>query len=75
MNPPLIFLVTERILNPAQYIETLQKANAKEPIRRDFYGQGGAVAALEKKMAEITGKEKAIYMPTVAWPINWQLRN
>lgn len=63
-EPPVNFFGDGADFNPAQYIETLQKVNAKEPIRRDFYGQGGAVTALEKKMAEITGKEKAIYMPT-----------
>ena len=63
-EPLVSFFYDGADFNPAQYIDALQKANAKEPIKRDFYGQGGAVAALEKKMAEITGKEKAIYMPT-----------
>ncbi|RYY08765.1 MAG: aminotransferase class I/II-fold pyridoxal phosphate-dependent enzyme [Chitinophagaceae bacterium] len=30
----------------------------------DSYGQGGPVAALEKKFEILTGKQKAIYMPT-----------
>jgi threonine aldolase len=30
----------------------------------DFYGRGGAVAALEKEFASITGKEKAIFLPS-----------
>lgn len=63
-EPLVSFFYDGADFNPAQYIDVLQKANAREPIKRDFYGQGGAVAALEKKMAEITGKEKAIYMPT-----------
>ncbi|HMU10039.1 MAG TPA: aminotransferase class I/II-fold pyridoxal phosphate-dependent enzyme [Ferruginibacter sp.] len=49
---------------PAAYIAELQKANSKNPIERDRYGSGGAVAALEKKFEEITGKEKAICMPS-----------
>src|SRR5262249_9474998 len=31
---------------------------------RDFYGEGGVVEELEKKFIDITGKEKAIYMPS-----------
>lgn len=46
------------------YLEQLQVANTKQPIKADRYGSGGAVEELEKKFATITGKEKAIYMPT-----------
>jgi threonine aldolase len=38
--------------------------NATAAIERDRYGDGGAVAALEKKFEAITGKEKALLMPT-----------
>jgi threonine aldolase len=33
-------------------------------IQKDSYGSGGVVSALEKRFAEITGKQRAIYMPT-----------
>ncbi|HEX2845975.1 MAG TPA: aminotransferase class I/II-fold pyridoxal phosphate-dependent enzyme [Chitinophagaceae bacterium] len=46
------------------YLEQLQAASAKQLIKADRYGIGGAVEELEKKFAVITGKEKAIYMPT-----------
>ena len=46
------------------FLEELQVANKKTPLKADRYGSGGAVEELEKKMAEITGKEKAIFMPT-----------
>ena len=46
------------------YLEELQIANKKLPIKADSYGSGGTVEALEKKMQDITGKEKAIFMPT-----------
>ena len=46
------------------YLEQLQLANAKQPIKVDRYGSGGAVDELEKKFEAITGKEKAIYMPS-----------
>ena len=52
------------LYDPAAYISKLQEINATTPITQDFYGNGGAVAALEKKFTEITGKEKAIFMPT-----------
>lgn len=46
------------------YLERLQEINAAQPIGMDVYGNGGAVAALEKKFTEITGKEKALFMPS-----------
>jgi len=46
------------------YWEQLQLAHNKRPIKVDRYGSGGAVADLEKRFETITGKEKAIYMPT-----------
>jgi threonine aldolase len=52
------------LYDPASYIAKLNEIHTKQPIALDFYGSGGAVTALEKKFAEITGKEKAIYMPT-----------
>jgi threonine aldolase len=51
-------------LSPMEYLNKLQKINSDAPIQMDSYGKGGVVEALEKKFAEITGKEKAIYMPT-----------
>jgi threonine aldolase len=46
------------------YLEQLQLANNKQPLKVDRYGGGGAVEELEKKFQAITGKEKAIYMPS-----------
>ena len=46
------------------YIEELKKINTAKPIEPDRYAAGGVVAALEKKFEDITGKEKAIYMPS-----------
>src|SRR4030095_16326749 len=42
------------------YLEQLQLANGKQPLKVDRYGSGGAVDELEKKFQAITGKEKAI---------------
>ncbi|MGB8194416.1 MAG: aminotransferase class I/II-fold pyridoxal phosphate-dependent enzyme [Chitinophagaceae bacterium] len=46
------------------YIAKLQEISTAKGIAPDIYGSGGAVAALEKKFTEITGKEKAIFMPS-----------
>jgi threonine aldolase len=46
------------------YVDQLQMANRKQPLKVDRYGSGGAVEELEKKFEGITGKEKAIYMPS-----------
>lgn len=50
--------------NASQYIQKLQEINTAQPIAADVYGNGGAVQELEKKFAAITGKERAIFMPT-----------
>lgn len=49
---------------PTQYIEQLNQFNRKKEIEKDRYGAGGVVSALEKRFEEITGKEKAIFMPS-----------
>lgn len=58
------FFYDGEIFEPADYFNLLQHAYATAAIERDRYGVGGVVEALEKKFAEITGKEKAIYMPS-----------
>ncbi len=52
------------LYDPAEYFNKMLEINKEKPIERDFYGNGGAVVALEKKFTEITGNEKAIFMPT-----------
>lgn len=50
--------------NELEFLQELQVAHQKQPLKSDRYGTGGAVEELEKKMAALTGKEKAIFMPT-----------
>jgi threonine aldolase len=52
------------MFEPADYLNKLQSIQAQTPIVSDRYGVGGAVQSLEKKFAELTGKEKAIFMPS-----------
>ena len=64
-TPEMVNFVTDgKLGNPTHYINTLQKINAIEGIKGDFYGNGGVVTQLEQKFAQLTNKEKAIYLPT-----------
>ncbi len=61
---PVYFFGDGIMYEPAKYIQQLLQADRKQPIEKDRYGTGGAVAVLEKKFEEITGKEKAMFMPS-----------
>ncbi|HKH60428.1 MAG TPA: aminotransferase class I/II-fold pyridoxal phosphate-dependent enzyme [Flavitalea sp.] len=63
-NPAIKFFGDADMLEPGDYITELQKAHSASAITKDRYGSGGAVEALEKKFVQITGKERAIFMPT-----------
>jgi threonine aldolase len=63
-EPVVYFYLDGMIFEPTQYLEQLQLLNSKQPIERDRYGTGGAIAQLEKKFEEMTGKEKAMFMPS-----------
>jgi threonine aldolase len=64
-NEPIVkFFGDGEMYDGLPYLEQLQLANEKQPIKVDRYGSGGAVEELEKKFQLITGKEKAIYMPS-----------
>jgi len=51
-------------LTPRQYIEKLAEIDKGKILEADFYGNGGTTKLLEEKFAKLTGKEKAIYLPT-----------
>jgi threonine aldolase len=64
-NEPVVkFFGDGEFYDGLPYLEQLQAANNKQQIKVDRYGSGGAVEELEKKFETITGKEKAIYMPS-----------
>src|SRR6185436_15686636 len=64
-NDPVVKLFGDgEFYDGLPYLEQLQAANSKQQIKVDRYGSGGAVEELEKKFEAITGKEKAIYMPS-----------
>lgn len=58
------FFTDGLIFSPPQYLQLLQDIYEKEPFKRDFYGNGGVTQALEEEFARLTGKEKAIYLPS-----------
>ncbi len=51
-------------LTPRQYVQKLTEIDSVETLKPDFYGNGGTTKLLEEKFAKLTGKEKAIYLPT-----------
>ena len=51
-------------LSPRQYIDKLRDIDLANKLEPDFYGNGGSTKQLEDEFARLTGKEKAIYMPT-----------
>lgn len=64
-DEPVIKLFGDgEMFEPAAYLQLLNKINTSAPIEKDRYGDGGAVAALEKEFEKISGKEKAIFMPS-----------
>ncbi|UZR94202.1 threonine aldolase family protein [Chondrinema litorale] len=64
-DKPLVNMVTDGIIfSPKQYLEKLLEINQTKTIGSDIYGKGGATKQLEEAFAKVTGKEKAIYVPT-----------
>lgn len=61
---PVNFIYDGLDFSPQEYIKKLNEVNQAKPIEPDFYGNGGTTKALEDEFAKITGKEKAIYLPT-----------
>lgn len=52
------------VFDPGDYLIELQNAHTTTAIIKDRYGVGGVIETLEKKFCDLTGKEKAIFMPS-----------
>lgn len=63
-NPAVNFIYDGFAFSPKEYLNKLNEISNINPIQPDFYGNGGATTALEENFALLTGKEKAIYLPT-----------
>src|SRR3954447_5310088 len=50
-------------LTPAEYAKLLNKL-ADSNIERDSYSRGGIVEKLEQRVAQMLGKETAVWLPT-----------
>jgi len=58
------FVYDGLLFSPQAYLEKLGEIDQDSSIAPDFYGNGGVTKQLEEQFAKITGKEKAIYLPT-----------
>ncbi len=61
---PVNFIFDGLWFSPQAYLDKLREINQKQAIAPDFYGNGGSTKQLEETFAKITGKEKAIFLPT-----------
>jgi threonine aldolase len=61
---PVNFAFDGPWFTPQAYMEKLQEIDQANPIEPDIYSSGGVTRKLEVEFARITGKEKAIYLPT-----------
>ncbi|WP_259015995.1 threonine aldolase family protein [Emticicia fluvialis] len=69
-NPPIDvlpatvnFVSDGLVLNPAAYSQLLADITKKKNLTADYYSQNGCVEELETKMANLLGKEAAVFMP------------
>ena len=58
------FIYDGPMFSPQDYLAKLNEIDKGDPIEIDYYYKGGVTKALEEEFARITGKEKAIYLPT-----------
>lgn len=63
-TPKVHFIGDGLMFSPSEYAAILSEITADDPNIGDIYGSGGAVARLEAAFAEITGKEKAVFLPS-----------
>jgi threonine aldolase len=61
---PLNFIFDGPWFAPQAYMEKLMEIDRGKSIQSDMYSSGGVTGELEEEFARITGKEKAIYLPT-----------
>lgn len=64
-SQPLVnFVTVGEMVDPLEYASRLYAVCKQLGITADSFGDGGCVAALEKKFEAVTGKEKAMFLPT-----------
>ncbi len=68
------FVTDGAMTSPLEYARELQAIAEKYPDTSDAYAKGGAVSRLEAEFAKLTGKQKAIFMPSGTMANNLALR-
>ncbi|WP_165864963.1 threonine aldolase family protein [Rufibacter latericius] len=68
------FVTDGALTSPLEYARELQVIAEKYPDTQDSYAKGGAVSRLEADFAKLTGKQKAIFMPSGTMANNLALR-
>lgn len=58
------FVADGLFYSPKEYMERLMQIYQDRPFDPDFYGRGGITQELEEAFAALTGKEKAVFLPT-----------
>jgi threonine aldolase len=51
-------------LTPLEYVHVLSQILSERGIEADYYSNGGVVEELERRMAQILGKERAVFLAT-----------
>lgn len=51
-------------MTPREYAHFLSQILSQGEIEADYYSNGGVVEALEERMAQLLGKERAVFLPT-----------
>ena len=51
-------------LSPQEYAGVLAEITSGGKVEPDYYSNGGVVEELERRMADILGKERAVFLPT-----------
>ena len=64
IKPGVNFIYDGPMFSPQDYLAKLNEIDKASSIEIDYYSSGGVTKALEDEFARITGKEKAIYLPT-----------
>jgi len=64
----LIDLRSDTVTKPTP---AMRKAMAEAEVGDDVFGEDPTVNALQEKVANLLGKEAALFVPSGQWPINW----
>jgi len=64
----IIDLRSDTITRPSS---AMRQAMAHAEVGDDMFGEDPTVAMLESRVADLLGKEAALFTPSGSWQINW----